>query len=150
MTSRHAEVEQVWARDGRVLVIGRIVDAAPSPPARTTATLTLTNRDRPGLVLSCPATVDDGRFHAAFPVELVVSAVSSRRIDGRQVWDLHLRLPGDPEPLRVGRHLDDIPDKKKIMTFPAQTGEAGTGAVSVKPYYTMMQNLSLISRPVHA
>ncbi|WP_204052557.1 hypothetical protein [Microbispora siamensis] len=150
MTSRHAEVEQVWPRDGRVLVMGRIVGAAPAPPPGTTAILTLTNRDRPGLVLSCPATVDGDRFEAAFPVELVVSAVASRRIDGRQVWDLHLTLPGDPEPLRLGRHLDDISDKKKVMTFPAQTGEAPTGAVSVKPYYTVMQNLSLISRPVHA
>ncbi len=81
MTSRHAEVEQVWPRDGRVLVIGRIVGTAPTP---------------------------------------------------------------------LGRHLDDIPDKKTVMTFPAQTGEARTGAVSVKPYYTVMQNLSLISRPVQA
>ncbi|MEU6409779.1 hypothetical protein [Microbispora sp. NPDC046933] len=150
MTSRHAEVEQVWPRDGRVLVIGRIVDAALTPPARTTAILTLTNRDRPDLVLSCPATVDGGRFRAAFPIELVVSAVACREIGGRQVWDLHLRLPGDPEPLRVGRHLDDIRDKKKVMTFPAQTSEAPAGAVSVKPYYTVMRNLSLISRPVHS
>ncbi|WP_433438475.1 hypothetical protein [Nonomuraea sp. CA-141351] len=148
MDPGHAEIEQVWPRDGHVLVIGHIVGttyAIGAPEARR-AILTLTNRDRPGAVLHCPATLDGRRFEASVGVDLVAAATTA----DRQIWDLHLAVPGLPDPLRVGRHLDDIVNKKKVMTFPAQNGDADTGAISVKPYYTDYQNLSLICRAVSA
>jgi hypothetical protein len=145
MELEHAEVEQVWPRDGHVRVIG-FVSGGSTTGATQTGSLTLTDRDRPTVVLNCPATLTGERFDASFDIDLVASASPLEGSDSPRVWDLHLNVPGHPHPLRVGRHLDDIPNKKKVMTFPAQTGEAPGGAVSVKPYYTVQANLSLICR----
>ncbi|MEV1170107.1 hypothetical protein [Nonomuraea sp. NPDC049784] len=151
MDPGHAEVEQVWPRDGHVLVIGHLVGAGRTTTVGARrAILTLTNRDRPGAVLRCPATLDGERFEASVDVDLIAAAYAAAPTADRQIWDLHLTVPGVPEPLRVGRHLDDIVNKKKVMTFPAQNGDADTGAISVKPYYTDYQNLSLICRTVSA
>jgi hypothetical protein len=142
----HAEVEQVWPKDGRVLVIGLIVGIG-TPEAKR-GVLTFTNRDRPDAVLRCPATLDGRRFEASLEIDRIAAACATVPIDGRQIWDLHLTVPGAPDPLRLGRHLDDIANKKKVMTFPAQNGDADTGPISVKPYYTDNQNLSLVCQRV--
>jgi hypothetical protein len=140
---RHAEVEQVWPRDGHIRVVGRVVGHDPRPGA---GTLTLTSRYRPHVVLRFPARLEDGRFEAVVGVGGVARATAGMGTDRREIWDLRLEIPGGPEPLRVGRHLDDIPNKKKVMTFPAQTGETAEGPLSVKPYYTDWQNLSVLCR----
>ncbi|GAA0401765.1 hypothetical protein GCM10009530_62040 [Microbispora corallina] len=141
----HAEVEQVWPRGGRVRLTGFIA-GAEAGSAPETATLTLTDRDHPTVVLTCPATLRGGRFETSFGIDLLASASPLEGDDGRQVWDLHLKVPGRSEPLRLGRHLDDIPNKKKVITFPAQTDDTPMGPISVKPYYTVQSNLSLICR----
>ena len=59
---------------------------------------------------------------------------------GVEEWDLHV-TDGEAE-LRAGRQLDDIRGKKKIMVFPEQL----TQGLSVRPYYTVKDNLSLECR----
>ncbi|WP_030509473.1 hypothetical protein [Microbispora rosea] len=145
MEPGHAEVEQVWPRDGHVRVIGHIAGGGTSP-ATSTGTLILTDRDRPAVTLNCPATLTGTRFEASFDIDLITSTSPLAGSRSRRIWDLHLTVPGCPQPLRVGRHLDDIPNKKKVMTFPTQTRNTPAGAVSVKPYYTVQANLSLICR----
>ncbi|WP_433354280.1 hypothetical protein ACQP25_12035 [Microtetraspora malaysiensis] len=130
MESAHAEVEQVWPRDGCIRIVGTIVGM---PPAA--ATLALRHRDRPLTVVHCPATVSGRKFETSFDIEIVTAA----SMGDRDIWDLHLDLSGRAE-LRVGRYLDDIVDKKRIMTFPAQAH----GLSRVRPYYTVHRNLSLI------
>ncbi|WP_248965626.1 hypothetical protein [Sphaerisporangium perillae] len=146
MAHGHAEIHQVWPKDGRVRVVGRIVDL-DLPTGVAAGSLTLTNRDRPHLVVRCPATLTGRRFEASFAVDLIASASAAAVAGDQEVWDLHLEVPGGHSGLRVGRHLDDIPNKKKVMTFPAQVGGTARGFVSVKPYYTVEHNLSLICRP---
>ncbi|GLW96520.1 hypothetical protein [Microtetraspora sp. NBRC 16547] len=130
MEPAHAEIEHVWPRDGRIRIVGAVVGM---PPAA--ATLALRNRDRSRTVLRCPATVNGRRFDGSFDIEIVTAATTS----ARDVWDLHPDLPGQAE-LRVGRHLDDTADKKRIMTFPAQSH----GFSRIRPYSTVKRNLSLI------
>ncbi|MBX6385186.1 MAG: hypothetical protein IRZ07_19820 [Microbispora sp.] len=145
MEPGHAEVEQVWARDGYVRVIGHIAGGGTGPAA-SAGTLVLTDRDHPAVALTCPARLTDTRFEASCDIALIASASHFAGTANRRIWDLHLTVPGCPRLLRVGRHLDDIPNKKKVMTFPAQTGHTPAGMVSVKPYYTDHANLSLICR----
>lgn len=63
---------------------------------------------------------------------------------GEQVWDLWLRPSAGEEPVRLGRILDDVADKKEIFSYPPQrvTGHDGT-VRSVRPYYTLDNDLSL-------
>ncbi|RCG13906.1 hypothetical protein DTL70_32435 [Streptomyces diacarni] len=80
--------------------------------------------------------------HAArdFTVELPFTSL----LPGHQAWDLWLRPSADEEPVRLARILDDIPDKKRIFTYPSRRVADRDGALhSVKPYYTINNNLSV-------
>ncbi|NGO14823.1 hypothetical protein G5C60_46360 [Streptomyces sp. HC44] len=153
----HAEVEEVWPRDGRIRVVGRI--HGRRPPSGTESAdgwrLLLVLRGT-GRRLSYSAWVKDGRFESELPIaDLAAAGTSDRETDisGREAdtsdreaiagagtveeWDVHL-TDGEAE-LRVGRQLDDIRGKKKIMVFPEQR----VSGFSVRPYYTVKDNLSL-------
>jgi hypothetical protein len=137
----HAEVAQVWPRDGMIRVNGSIFvpQGEIKGPASGHAVLVLRLRGGGGRELRCPATVHGRRFECVADVERI-PAPRRRRRD--EVWDLYLDV--GTERMRVGRHLDDIVGKKKIMTFPAQRGAGG--AASVRPYYTVRDNLSVRCR----
>jgi hypothetical protein len=136
----HAEIAQVWPRDGMIQVNGAI--SAPSgeieEPDTGHAELVLRLRGA-GRELRWPATLRGKRFECAADIERI-PAPRRRRRD--EVWDLYLDVGTDR--LRLGRHLDDIVGKKKIMTFPEQSGAGG--AASVRPYYTVRDNLSVVCR----
>ncbi|WP_367045674.1 hypothetical protein [Streptomyces sp. Je 1-332] len=129
----HAEIEQVWPRDGMIRVVGRLHGAAASPQWR----LLLVHRGHSGQQLAYPARVsDDERFDC----ELPVADLAGHDAEGAGRWDLHLS-DGETR-LRAGRRLDDIRGKKQIMVYPAQH----SGAVLVRPYFTVEDNLSLECR----
>ncbi|POX43209.1 hypothetical protein C3486_01260 [Streptomyces sp. Ru73] len=126
----HAEVAEVWPRDGRIRVIGHAV-GAPSG----TGTLVVRLRGAEDTELRLPAEGRDTRFEAAVPLAELAAATP----DGERVWDLYLAPDGHDGTLRLGRHLDDVRGKKKIFTYPAQRA-AGR---EFEPYYTVQDNLSI-------
>lgn len=139
----HAEVYQVWPRDGRIRIIGDI--AAPRAPLDADWHLVLTLRGGEERRLRYPAPLDRGRFETVFPVADLVPAALPLPAQ----WDIHLtaQTSGGEVRLRAGRLLDDIQGKKKIMVFPAQRTPHPTGSALVKPYYTVKDNLSVQCLP---
>ncbi len=88
-----------------------------------------------------PAEIEGQDVRARLPLtELVADSSDS------EYWDLWLRL-GSGDMLRLGRHLDDIADKKSIWILPSRDLPSPAGVRSVRPYYTRYNNLSIRSRP---
>ncbi|WP_067172111.1 hypothetical protein [Microtetraspora niveoalba] len=180
----HAEVEQIWPRDGRIRIIGRVHNLTPDPdPGPDACRLVLVLRQREDPVRTGAGRADRAKGpagprtgpHAGAPEE-------SRTTDGRKeearaqevhagaaldghafdasvpigdlvpahgsltgVWDAYLvvRAGGRERRLRMGRVLDDIPDKTKVMIFPAQAVPADDRLLLVRPRYTIRNNLSV-------
>lgn len=128
----HAEIAEVWPRDGHIRFVGRIHGV----PAEGTWQLVLTRRAQAGLRLRYDADVKGDRFESELPVGDLAAADHA----SVEEWDIHL-TDGEVE-LRAGKHLDDVRGKKKIFVYPEQR----TGDVSVRPYYTIKDNLSLECR----
>ncbi|MFI1414776.1 hypothetical protein ACH4Y0_33320 [Streptomyces sp. NPDC020707] len=128
----HAEMAEVWPRDGRVRLVGRI----HGRPAEGDWRLLLTRRGHPGRPLDYPARVKGDRFEGELPIADLVTPDPAEI----EEWDIHL-TDGESR-LRAGRHLDDIHGKKKIMAFPGQR----VHGLRVRPYYTVKDNLSLECR----
>lgn len=137
-----AEVEEVWPRDGRIGLVGRLVGTAAGAAAAWR--LTVTRRSNAGHVLRYDAELEGERFTCAWDVADLAayddgSGGGSGRVDQ---WDLH--LTDGTSRLRVGRRLDDIRGKKAIYVYPRQAVPgAGFG---VRPYFTVEDNLSLECR----
>ncbi len=138
----HAEIEEVWPRDGRIRVVGRLhgrpVD--DSVDGGRGWRLLLVRRGGRREQLRYGARVEGGRFESEVPV----ADLAAYGTDGIGQWDLH--LTDGAVRLRAGRQLDDIRGKKKIMVFPAQQVPAARGTLTVQPYYTVQDNLSLECR----
>ncbi|MGC5563623.1 hypothetical protein ACPYPG_12340 [Streptomyces sp. FR-108] len=128
----HAEIAEVWPRDGHVRLVGRI----HGRPADGDWRLLLTRRGHPGRPLDYPAQVKGDRFEGELPIADLVTPDPAET----EEWDIHL-TDGQAR-LRVGRQLDDIHGKKKIMVFPEQR----VHGLRVRPYYTVKDNLSLECR----
>ncbi|MEU6117134.1 hypothetical protein ABZ840_21665 [Streptomyces sp. NPDC047117] len=127
----HAEVAEVWPRDGRVRIIGRVVGAATGAGA-----LIARVRGAPDAALRLSAEGRETRFEVSVPLDGLAAATP----EGERVWDLYLVPDGQEEELRLGRHLDDVHGKKKIFTYPAQTSDGRR----FEPYYTIQDNLSIV------
>ncbi|WP_186356369.1 hypothetical protein [Streptomonospora sp. PA3] len=141
-TTPHAEVAEIWPRDGGVRVVGDL-HGAGAEPASWYLVAVLRDTDTR---LRYELPLDGGRFDVSVPVEDFVP--SGGFPDGGAKWDL-FAVPEDrleqgvEEWLRIGRHLDDIANKKKIMVFPAQQAQAEGVRAAVQPFYTIYNNLSV-------
>ncbi|MDX2599590.1 hypothetical protein PV379_33960 [Streptomyces caniscabiei] len=128
----HAEIAEVWPRDGHIRLLGRIHGV----PAGGTWRLVLTRRAHTGRTLRYDTAVEGDRFETGLPVgDLAAADYASV-----EEWDVHLS-DGEVE-LRAGRHLDDVRGKKRIFVYPEQR----VGDLGVRPYYTIKDNLSLECR----
>ncbi|MEE4423514.1 hypothetical protein [Streptomyces bugieae] len=127
-----AEVEEVWPRDGQVLIRGRVAGG----PSGEDGKLVVRSRESTGNELRLPTASGGSRFEASIGLDELAAACSG----AEQTWDLHLKLPGRADMLRLGRHLDDIVGKKKIFTYPAQA----VAGLWIEPYYTVKDNLSIV------
>ncbi|MFI1437521.1 hypothetical protein [Streptomyces lydicus] len=127
-----AEVEEVWPRDGQVLIRGRVAGGASGEDGK----LVVRSRESTGSELRLPTASGGSRFEASIGLDELAAACSG----AEQTWDLHLKLPGRAELLRLGRHLDDIVGKKRIFTYPAQA----VAGLWIEPYYTVKDNLSIV------
>ncbi|MFJ8956436.1 hypothetical protein ACIRO1_40785 [Streptomyces sp. NPDC102381] len=134
-----AEVEEVWPRDGRIGIVGRLVGVSAGA-AGGAWRLTVTRRSSAGQVLRYDAELDGERFSCAWDVADL--AAYDDGFSGADQWDLH--LTDGRRTLRVGRRLDDIRGKKAIYVYPRQA-VPGAG-FDVRPYFTVEDNLSLECR----
>src|SRR4051794_26510768 len=98
----HAEMHEAWVRARTLELAGTL------PAAALHAELVCRSRER-GDELRLPATVAGERFSAEVPLD------SLARAGGRETWDLWLDAG---EPLRIGTHLDDVPNKKQAVAYP--------------------------------
>ncbi|MZD09769.1 hypothetical protein GTW43_32510 [Streptomyces sp. SID5785] len=139
----HAEVEQVWPRDGRIRVVGRLHGTPPRPGA--VWQLLAVRRGHGGDRIRRRAVVRGDRFDGELTVEDLTlddaPTAAAPPTDGDR-WDLH--LTDGAATLRVGRRLDDIRGRKAVMVYPWQP-VPGTSC-EVRPYYTVEDNLSLECR----
>ncbi|WNI26705.1 hypothetical protein [Streptomyces sp. ITFR-16] len=63
---------------------------------------------------------------------------------GPVVWDVFVRPAAGAARIRVARLLDDIADRKTVFVYPVAT----LGEVSVRPYYTLDNDLSVEVAPL--
>ncbi len=144
----HAEIAQVWPRDGRLRLVGHLHGEEAKSADRADWSLLLVLRGEHELRLRYPAELEGPGFDVSLPVEdLVPEGVSVPA-----QWDLYMTTEADSKAprLRVGRLLDDIEGKKKIMVFPAQPVTSAKQTVTVRPYYTLHDNLSVECLPQKA
>ncbi len=134
----HAEVLEVVVEDEAVGVHGFL----PRPPAESSATARLVAcRRSTGSEVSGSATVDGDRFSARLDLGELVDAS-----DDSDVWDLRLEVGASM--LRLGAHLDDVRNKKKVLIYPSRTLSRDGVERKLRPYFTVENNLSIRSRPV--
>ncbi len=88
------------------------------------------------------------RFRFRLPYARVLDAG-----DGEpETWDLALRLSPGGEPVRVGRVIGDVVDRKRTDVYPAAEAPGGRAgaAASVRPFFTAENDLALAFRPSDA
>lgn len=136
----HAEIAEVWPRDGAVRLTGRLHGVAGTSGSGPWELL-LVRRDHEDRQLRYPAELSDGGFDVTVPVADLAPA----GLTPPAQWDIHLTAGegGTEVRLRAGRHLDGITGKKNIMVFPGQPARVDGTDVEVKPYYTVHDNLSV-------
>lgn len=135
----YPEIEQIWTRDDAITIVGTLHDPQPDPGASCELSLVPRDVDHPGLTY--PVTLDGARFTVTCPVQELAAGSPP----GKGCWDLYLvtTAGGEPRRIRVGRHLDDVEKKTKILVYPRQEAVAGDEIVTVKPRYTIKNNVSI-------
>ncbi|MFI7013695.1 transferase [Streptomyces sp. NPDC050164] len=90
-----------------------------------------------------PRIDDDGRGFSftAGPEDLTGGAAGPGRI-----WDAFVRPTADAPPIRIGRLLDDVADRKHVFVYPALTA----GGLSSRPYYTVDNDLAIEVAPAES
>ncbi|MBB4777963.1 hypothetical protein [Actinomadura livida] len=134
--SPHAEVEAVYPGEGEIRVEGRLAYAGPRPGegARLTAVARETRR-----TVTRDARLDGTEFRVCLPVDAFAAEEPA-------LWDLWLDA-GDVH-ARLATRLDDAPGKRGKVSFPRQLVPAGERQMSVRPYYTGKDELSIASHLV--
>ncbi|WP_329377832.1 hypothetical protein [Streptomyces sp. NBC_01716] len=61
----------------------------------------------------------------------------------QDIWDVYVRPAAGAARIRVARLLDDVADRKSVFVYPAAT----LGGVTVRPYYTVDNDLSVAVAP---
>ncbi|MGW3101381.1 hypothetical protein [Streptomyces sp. NPDC001100] len=129
-----AQVEEVRPRNSQILL--RLSLAGMTAEK---AVLVLKARGGSHAELRLPA--DDygsGRFEVRIPLDALATACTARE----WIWDLYLDRPdaqAGEEPLRVGRHWEEIAGKQKSFVYPAQHA----AGVRIEPFFTVKDNLSI-------
>ncbi|MGP3978714.1 hypothetical protein ACTWQF_32845 [Streptomyces sp. 8N114] len=133
----HAEAGVLRVSDGVLALNGRLYGAEVSDTARVEA-WPRRGESAPVVVEAAPEGPDQRGFTAVLPYPLLA---------GNRLWDLWLRPAEGAEAVRIARILDDIPDKKRIFTYPAHAvdphPEHSAVPANAKPYYTLNNDLAV-------
>lgn len=137
----HAEVQSVQVGEQQLVVRG-ILPVGPANPAHPR----LVAVDRYSrLEIAGTAEVREAGFTASLDLDRL-TGIGADTV----VWDLSIEVggAGPPRRLRVGGHLDDVPNKKAVMVYPSREVGSGGARRTVTPYFTSENNLSVRSSPL--
>ncbi|MFE5742108.1 hypothetical protein [Streptomyces celluloflavus] len=141
----HAEAGDILVAPEGLTVSGRLYGAAPAAGARAEARARRTPAadGAPGgagpATVTVPLTVEGRDFTFTLPYE----ELAARWVGGDEPWDLWLRPAEGARPVRIARLLDDLPDKKRAVSYPALPVPAAAGEFTVGPYYTYDNDLAI-------
>jgi glycosyltransferase involved in cell wall biosynthesis len=140
IAASHAEIERVEVGEDGVRVLGALV-GADDPP---TAGALVARRRSDGTEVRADAT-----FHGAgFDGHLVFGTLPWHD-EEPEFWDLFLALDGRGE-VRLGRHLDDVANKRQAYVFPMRELELPAGARRFRPFYDAENNFFIRTGQVGA
>ena len=140
----HAEVDTVWVRNGRIALEGALVGRKnddPEPHRASVGAVVVARERGTGRETRAEASVDGTRFAAALEVETLASGAQK----ATETWDLFLAVASTAD-LRIGRRLDDIPQKKHVLVYPSVVRGEGEARRRLRPYFTTANNLSIASK----
>ncbi|MFF9478882.1 hypothetical protein [Streptomyces sp. NPDC014733] len=133
----HAEAGDILVERTGMTVEGRLYGALPGEGAHVEARARRTAGE--GATVTVPLTADGARFSFTLPY---AGPVAHWR-GGSDPWDLWLVPAEGAPPVRIGRLLDDVADKKQIFAYPTMPVPAAGAEVRVGPYYTLDNDLAL-------
>jgi len=135
----HVEVSQVWVREDAVVIVARF----PKSVSRVDEAELVARRREDAAEVRMDVTVTGDGISAPVPLSELIDG--DRRAD---VWDLWLEAASLPDRLRLGMHLDGIPNKKKVILYPERRLSREGVERRLRPFFTTDNNLSIRSRPV--
>ncbi len=138
----HAEVQRVFVEEDAVVLEAVLDHRVALPPPSEPAFLVAASRERT-VQVEAPAVIE-GR---AVRARLLLAALADSTVPDGEFWDLSVRSE-TLGTLRVGRHLDGVTDKKSAIAYPARDVPSRGGVRSLRPYFTLHNNLSVRSKPV--
>ncbi|MFJ7999432.1 transferase [Streptomyces sp. NPDC096310] len=131
----HAEAGEVHVAGHTLTVRARLHGAGPAAGA----TVLLRRRGGDGAALRIGPRAEGGRDGGDFSFAVDYRELLNAGGSGQEVWDLYVERAGGGPPIRMGRLLDDVADRKKIFVYTAAT----LGGATVRPYYTLDNDLSV-------
>ncbi len=78
-----------------------------------------------------------------FRVTVAAGLLAAHRVTDHDLWDAWLCHADEGVPVRLGRLLDDVHDKRAAYTFGSAVVESAHGPARVQPYYTMQNEFSV-------
>ena len=136
----HAEAGEIRLEDGAMAVSGRLYRVESPGDWLAGAVVEARCRRDKTLVRTAPVTADGAGFSFTLPY----ARLAENWGGGADLWNLWLRpADGTAAPVRLARILDDVADKKEIFTYPVRTVDAPHGTATVRPYYTVDNDLSV-------
>jgi hypothetical protein len=123
-------VTAVRPAGGEIRISGRLAYTGPRPgPARLTAVAR-----KGGGTAALDLRIDGTEFEACLPIDALAAGPPA-------LWDLWLDAAGVRA--RLATLLDDAPGKRNKLSFPRQIATGDGGTMSVRPYYTVQDALSV-------
>ncbi|WP_059012151.1 hypothetical protein [Streptomyces specialis] len=135
LRTAHAEAAAIEVTDGAMTVTGRLLGTTLGEGAAAL----LRCRGKGGPVVETPVRTDGPgtfSFTAAYDFPPPPGP-------GPAFWDVFVRPAAKAPRVRVARLLDDVADKKQVFLYPAAT----VGATTVRPYYTVDNDLAVEVAP---
>ncbi|MFF7791184.1 transferase [Streptomyces sp. NPDC007991] len=135
----HAEARTIDVTEGALTVEARLHGAELSEDATVRLRLrgTGTVRDLR------PRTDEDGR---GFSFTIGQEDLTGGSEAPGRIWDAFVRPTADAPPVRIGRLLDDVADRKHVFVYPALTA----GGSSSRPYFTVDNDLAIEVTPAES
>ncbi|WP_443066158.1 hypothetical protein [Streptomyces sp. NBC_00523] len=133
----HAEAGRITVGSGAMTVTARLYGAGLGEGAQ----VALVRRGRKANVVRVALSAGEDQDFS-FTVDYA-DLLAEAGEGAPAVWDVFIHPCAEAPRVRVARLLDDVADRKTVFVYPAIT----LGGVSVRPYYTLDNDLSLEVAP---